>query len=71
MKSSDVKGLLKANTEEAVHAGVYGSPTLEVHADHLNRPIIIFGSDRFEQLGFLLGKRWEGPDPTNHRTARL
>lgn len=59
-----VKQQLAENTEEAVGAGVYGSPTMVVSNIPNGRdPMLIFGSDRFEQVAFLCGKPYYGPDP--------
>jgi len=69
------KALLKANTAEAVELGVYGSPALLVDRTYQGSSagvdtairgeggMLIFGSDRFEQLAFLCDKPWFGPDP--------
>jgi len=68
ISTPEAKGLLKANTAEAVERGVFESPTMLVSGlpggdggdggEHL-----FFGSDRFEQLAFLAGKPWYGPNP--------
>ena len=31
------------------------------------REMMFFGSDRFEQMAFAIGKRWEGPNPQRSR----
>eukprot|EP00298_Acanthocystis_sp_HF-20_P005256 c15492_g1_i1.p1 GENE.c15492_g1_i1~~c15492_g1_i1.p1 ORF type:complete len:251 (-),score=99.96 c15492_g1_i1:55-771(-) len=66
--SEDTKAKLKSETEFAVKKGVYGSPTMIIHpVDEKSKeegPFLVFGSDRFEQIGFLLHKKWEGPNPS-------
>ena len=62
------KELLRKNTELAVSSGMFGSPTFVIHVDAHGLPsdketVIVFGSDRFEQISFLLGKKWLGPNP--------
>lgn len=63
--SAEVKAQLQSNTERAVEAGAYGSPTMIFHSPTPNATgesdIMIFGSDRFEQAAFLIGKPWYGP----------
>jgi len=63
--SEGAKGLLRANTTEAVALGAFGAPSLLVSGvpGLLPRGELFFGSDRFEQLAFLCGKPWRGPDP--------
>lgn len=50
--NSDVKAQLKANTEEAVAAGAFGSPYFIVQGgrEPFAEPFTVFGSDRFEQI---------------------
>jgi glutathione S-transferase kappa 1 len=66
--SNEGKDALKANTDLAIQLGHFGSPTMIVHSDRFGAPsstesFTIFGSDRFEQLSFMLGKTWMGPTP--------
>lgn len=63
-ESMGAKESLKLNTTEAVTAGAFGSPTMLVYGPFDGSPLLIFGSDRFEQLAFVLGKRWLGPSPS-------
>jgi glutathione S-transferase kappa 1 len=63
------KEKLIRNTNAAIKRGYFGSPTMVFWADDLGRPseetsVEIFGSDRFEQVAFLLNKKWFGPCPT-------
>eukprot|EP00927_Polykrikos_kofoidii_P057569 TRINITY_DN5170_c0_g1_i1.p1 TRINITY_DN5170_c0_g1~~TRINITY_DN5170_c0_g1_i1.p1 ORF type:complete len:225 (+),score=44.15 TRINITY_DN5170_c0_g1_i1:142-816(+) len=60
-KGPEAKLALQANTEEAVKAGTYGSPSMVVDGE------FFFGSDRFEQIAFLKGLVWRGPDPARAR----
>mmetsp|Transcript_28127 Transcript_28127/g.62754 ORF Transcript_28127/g.62754 Transcript_28127/m.62754 type:complete len:234 (-) Transcript_28127:342-1043(-) len=63
MDLAEVKDRLKSNTEEAIASGAFGSPTMIVTAPEIMKPLVIFGSDRFEQLAFLTGREWLGPVP--------
>ena len=71
---------MKANTTEAVSLGIYGSPAFLVEPGKSvsesggtattksgEREMLVFGSDRFEQLAYLCGKPWLGPDPARPR----
>eukprot|EP00929_Paragymnodinium_shiwhaense_P031595 TRINITY_DN17662_c0_g2_i1.p1 TRINITY_DN17662_c0_g2~~TRINITY_DN17662_c0_g2_i1.p1 ORF type:complete len:225 (+),score=69.33 TRINITY_DN17662_c0_g2_i1:141-815(+) len=60
-KGADAKKKLQDNTDEAVNLGAYGSPTMIVDGE------FYFGSDRFEQMAFMAGKKWLGPDPSRSR----
>lgn len=70
VSSAEVKGLLQAATDEAVARGAFGSPTLviESNAAHESGPskdnLLIFGSDRMEQIAWILGEAWKGPNPS-------
>ena len=58
------KDLLKTNTDEAVSLGCFGSPNFLIHstdAGNSKSKHLFFGSDRFEQMAFFLGKKWLGP----------
>jgi 2-hydroxychromene-2-carboxylate isomerase len=80
MTASDtalVKRQLRAQTEHAVELGGFGVPLMAIPTSALVRMPpgseskthqIWFGSDRFEQMAFFLGKTWLGPNPP---TARL
>ena len=63
--TAEVKALLKSNTSEALEFGAFGSPYIVItghgntsHADE----ILVFGSDRFEQVAWALRKPWFGPE---------
>lgn len=63
-EGSDCRDTLQANTDEALGLGAFGAPFLVVHSDQLAAAeSVFFGSDRFEQIAFLLGKPWWGPWP--------
>ena len=60
------KDELKKNTDEAISLGCFGSPNFLVYVDESGKSSqterqFFFGSDRFEQLAFFLGKKWLGP----------
>lgn len=58
--------MLQDNTEIAVKKGMFGAPTMYVSpADKSmqGREMMFFGSDRFEQMAFAIGKPWDGPAP--------
>ncbi|KAL4221658.1 Glutathione S-transferase kappa 1 [Mactra antiquata] len=61
-KSKDkvVKDRLKQYTSEALSYGAFGSPTIIAHVD---KPVMLFGSDRFPILAELLNEKWLGPIP--------
>eukprot|EP00897_Mesotaenium_endlicherianum_P004638 jgi/Mesen1/4201/ME000219S03325 len=83
MEGGKVKDRLKEVTAEAVRMGAYGVPTIVVTPGEgggdgstttrggfgPGESLLFFGSDRFEQMAFVLGKSWEGPIPT--RTSKL
>jgi glutathione S-transferase kappa 1 len=65
--SVETKSALKHSVVEAVERGAYGAPFIAVTGHgKTDQPdeIVVFGSDRFEQLAFVLGLPWYGPDPT-------
>lgn len=80
MAASDtapVKSQLRAQTQRAVELGGFGVPLIAIPTSAFVRTPpgsnnkahqIWFGSDRFEQMAFFLGKTWMGPNPP---TARL
>lgn len=62
------KRVLKENTDSSISRGLFGVPSFVIYADDVGAPsstmnFVVFGSDRFEQIAFLLGKRWLGPCP--------
>eukprot|EP00803_Ostreobium_quekettii_P004453 evm.model.scf_599.4 EVM.evm.TU.scf_599.4 scf_599:22769-26568(+) len=62
--TEEIKRKLKANTMEAAEKGAFGVPTMVWDSPKLPlRDRMFFGSDRFEQIAFLLGKDWRGPVP--------
>eukprot|EP00241_Pyramimonas_parkeae_P010410 CAMPEP_0114257050 /NCGR_PEP_ID=MMETSP0058-20121206/18507_1 /TAXON_ID=36894 /ORGANISM="Pyramimonas parkeae, CCMP726" /LENGTH=247 /DNA_ID=CAMNT_0001371713 /DNA_START=28 /DNA_END=771 /DNA_ORIENTATION=- len=78
--SSTVKQELKANTERAIGLGAYGVPWIVIPASEFvmqesvqsknvvaTGHVTFFGSDRFEQIAYLLGKPWLGPNITPAR----
>ena len=58
------KQALRANTEEAVARGAFGSPTAFVHEADAPEAMF-FGSDRMEQLAHHLGLPYHGARPTS------
>jgi len=69
----DTKAQLEANTNRAVEHNAFGSPTMLVYgvpppyASSRDEPVLFFGSDRFEQLAFVLGRKYEGVNPGGAR----
>ena len=64
--------MLQENTDLAVKKGMFGAPTIFVSPPveksiSGGREMMSFGSDRFEQMAFAIGKRWEGPNPQRSR----
>lgn len=58
------KQRLRENTGLAVKKGMFGAPTIYVSPSKKGaREMMFFGSDRFEQMAWALGKPWEGPNP--------
>jgi len=70
LSSVETKALLKATIEEAVRRGAIGAPFLAVTGVPGREEMVFFGSDRFEQLAFVTGLPWLGPDPSRP-TSRL
>ncbi|KAH9260131.1 hypothetical protein BASA81_001906 [Batrachochytrium salamandrivorans] len=67
-ESAEVKQKLNQTTKEAIEAGAYGAPTMLIHGGLApyydgTKPIFVFGSDRFEQIAFMCGLKYEGPCP--------
>nr|XP_034953056.1 glutathione S-transferase kappa 1 [Zootoca vivipara] len=63
--SPEVKNRLKATTEEALKYGAFGLPCFVTHVNE--EPHLLFGTDRLELLGNLLGEKWLGPVPTSSK----
>jgi len=64
--------MLQENTELAIEKGMFGAPTIyvtPVKNGQQAREMMFFGSDRFEQMAWAIGKVWEGPNP--QRKSRL
>ena len=59
MESPEVKDRLKQVTEEALNHGAFGAPTTVIHLP--SGPEMIWGSDRIELVGSLLGEKYVGP----------
>lgn len=59
MESPEVKDRLKQVTEEALNHGAFGAPTTVIHLP--SGPEMIWGSDRIELIGSLLGEKYVGP----------
>ncbi|CAG2170281.1 unnamed protein product [Oppiella nova] len=59
LDQNQIKDKLRKNTEEALSYGAFGAPT---HVLHLpNGPQMVFGSDRIDIIGALLGEKYMGP----------
>mmetsp|Transcript_7143 Transcript_7143/g.11229 ORF Transcript_7143/g.11229 Transcript_7143/m.11229 type:complete len:195 (+) Transcript_7143:80-664(+) len=56
------KDMVRANTEEAVNLGAFGAPSFYVQnaPKPFQKPFLLFGSDRFEQLTYILNLKWHG-----------
>ncbi|XP_054158096.1 glutathione S-transferase kappa 1-like [Oppia nitens] len=59
MEKQEVKDALRKTTDELVSIGGYGVPTIVVHL--ADGPELVFGSDRMELIGSLLGEKYVGP----------
>jgi glutathione S-transferase kappa 1 len=73
---ADVKNALQANTDMAVESGAYGSPTMLIHGGKApfyngRDPWLVFGSDRFEQIAFVCGLPYVGPNPPPLSKAKI
>ncbi|GAA5827938.1 hypothetical protein JCM11251_005655 [Rhodosporidiobolus azoricus] len=58
--STDIEEKLKAEAADLVKSGAFGFPCIVVEKDDGEKRSF-FGSDRFEQIAFWLGKEWKGP----------
>ncbi|KAH6943553.1 hypothetical protein HPB50_024326 [Hyalomma asiaticum] len=62
IKEDKVKTALVENTKRAVDEyGAFGAPTIVAHV--AGKPEVFFGSDRFELMAHVMGKKWLGPKP--------
>jgi len=70
--TAEVKDRLRQQTQRAVELGGFGVPLMAIPTSAFVRKPpgaakagqqIWFGSDRFEQMAFFLGKTWMGPNP--------
>mmetsp|Transcript_10724 Transcript_10724/g.14851 ORF Transcript_10724/g.14851 Transcript_10724/m.14851 type:complete len:95 (-) Transcript_10724:138-422(-) len=61
-ESKMAKDMVRANTEEAVSLGAFGAPSFYVQnaPRPFQKPFLLFGSDRFEQLAYILNLKWHG-----------
>ncbi|GAA5860252.1 hypothetical protein JCM8547_003444 [Rhodosporidiobolus lusitaniae] len=64
--SNDIKDKLKAESAQVVENGAFGFPWILLERDD-GQKRHFFGSDRFEQMAFWLGKEWKGPCPSEGR----
>jgi glutathione S-transferase kappa 1 len=55
MESVEVKDRLKNVTNEAIDYDAFGAPSIVVHCS--DKPQLVFGSDRIEIVGMLLGEK--------------
>ena len=63
--SAEVKELLKTNTSEALELGAFGAPYMVISgASGAPEEMLVFGSDRFEQVAWAIRRPWLGPDPS-------
>ncbi|GAA5909388.1 hypothetical protein JCM6882_000968 [Rhodosporidiobolus microsporus] len=58
--SNGIKEKLKSESAAVVKEGAFGFPWIVVERDD-GQKRSFFGSDRFEQIAFWLGKEWKGP----------
>lgn len=62
IKEDRVKKALLENTKLAVDEyRAFGAPTIVAHV--AGKPEVFFGSDRFEVMAHVMGKKWLGPKP--------
>jgi len=59
MEQNEVKEQLQKNTDEALSHGAFGAPTIVLHLP--SGPEMVFGSDRMEIIGSMLGEKYVGP----------
>jgi glutathione S-transferase kappa 1 len=59
MEQNETKEQLKNNTKESLSYGAFGAPTIVLHLP--KGPQMVFGSDRMEIIGSMLGEKYLGP----------
>jgi glutathione S-transferase kappa 1 len=59
MEQNETKQQLNNNSKESLSYGAFGAPTIIVHLP--KGPELVFGSDRMEIIGSLLGEKYLGP----------
>ncbi|GAA5981174.1 hypothetical protein JCM11641_003135 [Rhodosporidiobolus odoratus] len=65
--SAPLKAKMRKESEEVVHEkGSFGFPWMMIERDD-GQKRSFFGSDRFEQMAFWLGKEWKGPAPAQQQ----
>ncbi|KAJ3039384.1 hypothetical protein HDV00_012260 [Rhizophlyctis rosea] len=61
-QDQSIKDELSRITKEALDQGAFGAPWMEVdQGQEGGGKSYYFGSDRFEQMAMVLGKKWHGP----------
>lgn len=60
INEKETKDRLKSYTDKALNYGAFGSPIIVAHIN--SKPELFFGSDRFELLAHIMGKKWLGPN---------
>ncbi|XP_063442058.1 glutathione S-transferase kappa 1-like [Mytilus trossulus] len=58
-KEPDVSDRLKADTDEALSLGAFGTPTIVIHNN--GKKEMLFGSDRLDLIANFIGEKYEGP----------
>ncbi|XP_034553222.1 glutathione S-transferase kappa 1-like [Notolabrus celidotus] len=66
--SKKIKDKLKGSSEAALEYGAFGFPMIVCHLK--DKPLMFFGSDRFELMADCIGEKWLGPQP-NKSAAKL
>jgi glutathione S-transferase kappa 1 len=59
IEQNEIKEQLKKNSKESLSYGAFGGPTIVVHLP--KGPEMVFGSDRMEIIGSMLGEKYLGP----------
>lgn len=60
-ETTEIKARLRDSSKDAVGHGAFGLPFFVVKTSQ--GPITLFGSDRIEQLAYLIGEKYYGPNP--------